>query len=426
MAQGYTGYNIIDSRFSIKDGPNLDSFSRLRVSNPLTVFSNQFTYDKAPYIFEEVTNNLVQTNADYDSTNNLVSLKIAGVTPAGDYIYMQSYEHIPYQPGRSQLVFITFNFFPTASAGIGGAEPMVGLSDGNDGVELYWDAAANAATFTIKSTTGAGPQIIDQNNWNLDRLDGTGLSGINIDWTKTQILVIDFQALYVGRVRVGFDINGEIIYAHEFLHANYFNFPYFATANLPIRAGIVSVGTALATEMYFICCSVASEGGTEDYQRVGYNFVYTNNKTNLPGTSTYICSLSPALTFGPGGTINRTKFLIDSIEFLNVGTKAFKWSLGIGSTLTTPTYTTINAASAIQADTTAAAATALGLVIDSGYVASGTGAANRLSIDSISSRYPITLDAAGAKRPNGTLSLFAENIGGLTDFYYVIKWKEIR
>jgi hypothetical protein len=45
MSQGFAGYNIMDSAFTIKDGANLDAFSRLRVSNPLTLFNAQFTYD---------------------------------------------------------------------------------------------------------------------------------------------------------------------------------------------------------------------------------------------------------------------------------------------------------------------------------------------------------------------------------------------
>jgi len=43
MAQGYSSYTIVDSGVSIKDGPNLDAFSRLRISQPVTAFSSQFT-----------------------------------------------------------------------------------------------------------------------------------------------------------------------------------------------------------------------------------------------------------------------------------------------------------------------------------------------------------------------------------------------
>jgi len=428
MAQGYTGYNIIDNAITYKDSANLDAFSRLRVSNPLTIFSNQFTYDKSPYVYEEITNNNPQTDAKYDTTERIVKLQIKPGSLAGDYMYMQSYEYIPYQPGRSQLVFLTFNFFPSpvsSTAPPGTSDKVIGLSDGSNGFEFVYDVGLMQPCFVIRTTTSAGIQIVDQPNWNLDRLDGTGPSGITLNLYKTQILVIDFQALYVGRVRMGFDIDGTIVYAHEFLHANSFNFPYIMTANLPVRAGIISQGAGLDDEMFFICASVASEGGTEDAQRFGYNFVYTGSYINLPVGLTYVFTLSPALLFG--GITNRVKFVLESVEFMNVGTKPAQWSLGIGSALTTPTWNNVNLnTSSMQYDTTAAAAGALSVVIDGGYVAAGTAGRAGISSEAVSSKYPISLSASGAKRDNGNLTLFATAIGGNTDFYYSIKWKEIR
>ena len=45
---------------------------------------------------------------------------------------------------------------------------------------------------------------IPQSQWNVDKCDGTGVSGFNIDFTKTQLSFIDFQWLGVGRVLCGF------------------------------------------------------------------------------------------------------------------------------------------------------------------------------------------------------------------------------
>jgi hypothetical protein len=80
----------------------------------------------------------------------------------------------------------------------------------------------------------------------------------------------------------------------------------------------------------------------------------------------------------------------------------------------------------MQFDRTASAAGALSVVIDSGYVAAGTAGRAGISSEAVSSKYPISLSAAGLKRDNGNLTLFANGIGGTTDFYWAIKWKEIR
>lgn len=426
MAQGFTGYNNQDIAITVQDSSNLDAFSRFRVSNPLTIFSNQFTYDKTPYVFDKLTNNAAFTDAKFDTQQRIMKMQLKPGAAPNDYIYYQSYEYIPYQPGRSQLVFITFNFFPPFSPGFGTSTKMVGLSDGNNGFELVYDYFTNTFNFKIVTTTSAGNQTVDQNNWNLDKLDGTGASGININFGCTQILVIDFQALYVGRVRFGFDINGTIIYAHEFLNADVQNYPYIATANLPIRAGIVSSGAAVNDEMYFICCSVASEGGSDDAQRFGYTFVYTGNYLTVPSAAmTYMFSLSPALVFN--GYTNRVKVVLDSIEIINTGNKAVKYQLGIGANITTPTWNNINTLnSSIQYDTTGTSAGGQAITFDAGYVPAGLGAKSTLATQALHSKYPITLDPAGAKRNNGNVSLYAQGLGGTTDIYWSIIWKEIR
>ena len=68
MAQGYSGYSIIDPDVAIRDSANLDAFSRLRVSNPLILHNSQLTYDLAPIIYEQITNGSGAT-ITYDSTN---------------------------------------------------------------------------------------------------------------------------------------------------------------------------------------------------------------------------------------------------------------------------------------------------------------------------------------------------------------------
>ena len=49
--------------------------------------------------------------------------------------------------------------------------------------------------------------IVTRNNW-IDKFDGTGSSGLTIDFTKAQIFTFDQEWLGVGRVRMGFVING--------------------------------------------------------------------------------------------------------------------------------------------------------------------------------------------------------------------------
>ena len=416
MAQGYASYNIIDSAVTIKDSANLDAFSRLRVSNPLILHNSQFTYDLAPLIMEPITLGSGAT-VTHDSTNRCALMTFSS-TPTGGKSYMQSYEYLPYQPGRSQLIFVTFNMI----AGVANTLKFAGYSDGVNGIEFQLDGTTKQ--FTVYSGSSAGNETVTQSSWNLDKLDGTGASGITLDITKTQILVIDIQALYVGRVRVGFDIDGVIIYAHEFKHSNLIAYPYIQTANLPVRCGMTCTGT-VSTTMNFICSAVISEGGSEDINVYGYTFQQDSGSVNVGTGGTHLLSLRTRTTFN--GITNRTRVAYIDVEVYNGGNQPVQWQWCIGQAMSgTTTFNDVNTTySSSEYNIAGTLSGSPALIIDGGYVAS-SGGAKGVSNTAIISRYPITLDAAGLQRSLGTLTLKATSLSGTQICYASIKFREIR
>ena len=418
MAQGSSAYNLFSSQVSIQDSANLDAFSRLRVSNPLILHNSQFTYDLCPILMEQITSGSGAT-ITYDSTNRDALMTFSS-TPTGGKSYMQSYDYLPYQPGRAQLAFITFNI----KSAVANVLKFAGFSDGVNGVEFQNNGSVNQ--FVIYSGSSAGTETVTQGSWNLDKLDGTGSSGITLDITKTQILVIDIQALYVGRVRVGFDIGGKVIYTHEFKHANLIAYPYIQSANLPVRCGMTCTGT-VSTTMNFICSAVISEGGSEDINVYGYTFQQDSGAISIvdTGVGTHMISLRPKTTFN--SITNRTRVAYIDVEFYNAGNQTVQWQLCVGQALTgTTTYTACNSTySSSEYNTAATLSGSPTIVIDGGYAAS-SGSAKIVSNTAIISRYPITLDAAGAVRSLGTLTLKAKSLSGTQTCYASIKFREIR
>ncbi len=416
MAQGYSGYSIIDQDVAIRDSANLDAFSRLRVSNPLILFNSQFTYDLAPIILEQITNGTGAT-ITHDSTNRQALMTFSS-TPTGGKAYMQSYEYLPYQPGRSQLIFLTFNMI----AGVANTLKFAGYSDGTNGIEFQLNGTT--PQFVVYSASSSGNETVTQSSWNLDKLDGTGTSGLTLDVSRTQILVIDVQALYVGRVRIGFDMGGEIIYCHEFLHANLFSSPYIQTANLPIRCGMTCTGT-VSTTMNFICGAVISEGGSEDINVYGYTFQQDSGAISVGTGGTHMLSLRPRTTFN--SITNRTRVAYIDVEVYNAGNQPIHWQLCIGQTITgTTTFNNVNTTySSTEYNIAGTLSGSPAIIIDGGYVASG-GASKGVTNTAIISRYPITLDAAGLHRSLGTLTLKATSLSGTQVVHASIKFREIR
>lgn len=77
---------------------------------------------------------------------------------------------------------------------------------------------------------------IPQTQWNLDKMDGTGPSGFNLDLTKMQMFYIDYSWYGAGYIRWGLrGSNGDITYVHKIANNNVNNEAYMRSGNLPAR-----------------------------------------------------------------------------------------------------------------------------------------------------------------------------------------------
>jgi len=75
-----------------------------------------------------------------------------------------------------------------------------------------------------------------QSTWNLDKMDGTGPSGYNLDLSKMQMFYIDYSWYGAGFIRWGVRAaNGNVTYCHKVLNNNVNTEAYMRTGNLPAR-----------------------------------------------------------------------------------------------------------------------------------------------------------------------------------------------
>lgn len=246
------------------DTPFIDAFGRLRISNPETLFDSKNIFNNGdistdaenqPLFYDNQETSGSGTSTEYKPNNAAQVLKVSADT-AGTRV-RQTRQRFNYQPGKSLLVLMS-HVMGGADSGIIRRE---GIFDEDNGLFLE----DNEGTYNFVRRTYVTGTAVDnkvaQANWNIDSMDGTGVSGINLDFTKTQILAFDYEWLGVGRVRVGFVIDGLIYYAHEFLNANFLSEVYMSTPNLPLRSEIVNDGTGGDAELHQICSTVISEGG---------------------------------------------------------------------------------------------------------------------------------------------------------------------
>lgn len=235
-------------------GTSVDSFGRLRVGEPHTIFEsyNRFGISNTRWNYVTTGNGSVS----FANTEGCVHMTID--TGASDSILYETKKVFPYQPGKSLLIMMSTTFAEpkanlTQRLGFYGANNGVYLEESND--TAYLVLRSQSTGIVVNNT-------VPQNQWNTDRFDGTGPSGRTLDLTKSQIFWSDIEWLGVGSVRTGFIIDGQMHIAHVFHHANLGISTYMTTACLPLRYELFNTGTTTGQSlMRKICSTVLSEGG---------------------------------------------------------------------------------------------------------------------------------------------------------------------
>ena len=77
---------------------------------------------------------------------------------------------------------------------------------------------------------------VPQDQWNIDRCDGTGKEGFVLNTSKIQMAYMDYSWYGAGKIRFGFkDRKGHVRYVHEFIHNNRLDEAYMRSGNLPAK-----------------------------------------------------------------------------------------------------------------------------------------------------------------------------------------------
>jgi len=250
---------IFDDKIRYDDSPDLSAFGRLRTSQTRILGEYRYMYGSAA---ETEMNDLIVGNGTLTADLPRNEFLANTGTASGDRVVRQTKQYHPYIPGTSNIGMITFVFDQAKTNLV----QSVGLFDDDNGIIFRLNGLV--AEVVIRKG-GVDAEIVSQSNWNKDRLDGSmnefNQSGKLADWSKGQILIMDYQWLGLGKVRIGFIQDGEIIYVHQFDHVNEVNEVYMYQPSLPCRWEINNSGTTASnSSMKIICGAVYCEGS--DYE----------------------------------------------------------------------------------------------------------------------------------------------------------------
>jgi len=386
------------------DTASIDAFDRLRTSNPTGLFESTLTYDAQPLLWnQKVVGAGTVTHLPDESA---VRMRLSGASAS---IERTTRSYFRYQPGKSQLIFMTFAF----GQGSQDIIKRVGYFDANNGI--YLQEVGGELSFFIRSSVTGSPVNtgVSQSAWNLDTFP-------DFNPTKASILVIDLEWLGVGRVRVGFVEKGRIRYAHQFLHANLLDTVYMSTAQLPICLAMVSGPGFVGTNDFIgICGSVISEGGQDE--NIGFPFSVRNSALRAVGGSPLpVISIRPKGTFN--GRINRVEIVQRALELFNDANSTIAYDIIYNGVLTGATWNSVDANSVVEFDI-ASTSIAGGIKVLGGFVASTNQSKNGQQTG-ITGRLPMSLDIDGLSPT--PLSIVCSNISGLGNVAAQFNWQEYR
>ena len=395
------------------DSGAIDAFARLRVSNPQTIFDSKQLVDNQPLIWNDTQTSGSGTTSTFNTNQASTTIAVSNTT-AGTRV-RQTKRRFNYQPGKSQLVFMTAVFGSAAT----GITRRIGMFDDNNGLFFEQTSAGMSVVRRTYTSGSAVDNAVAQASWNIDTMTGGGASGVNLDYTKTQIMFLDFEWLGVGRVRMGWVVDGIPHYCHEFLNANNLTLVYMSTPNLPLRYEIVNGGTGGALGLTHICSSVMSEGGQ---QEIGYPFSVTRGSTSL-------VTLNNANIFPLLALRLNSSYLGSSVKLLDfsvvcTSTAAFNFYLLLNPTVTG----TALSYSAVTNSSLDAAVGATNATTVSGGTALKIGTAQQTNEGSVSglvnSTFYLGSTIAGV---SDQIVLAVQRLTGTTEtFYGSINWQDLQ
>lgn len=232
-----------------------DISGALHTESATTQIDLKQTKDNLPLFFDRVNNG---TATQIHSGLNAET--VMSVLSGGDYAIAQTKERFNYLTGKTKRILLTFSNFDVQSGVIKRAGYFNGgvtaPYDTFDGVYIESDGT----TINVCFAKNGSVTKIPRSSWN-DPLNGTGPSGLNIDFDNFIILRIEFLWLGGGPIRFQIETNDELYTFHTVLNGNSISSTYISSPNQPARYEIRSTGGSGSLDQ--ICTTVGNSGGND-------------------------------------------------------------------------------------------------------------------------------------------------------------------
>lgn len=373
------------------------SKNRQKVSQFSTWFFSTNQFDLGLDVWDQTTSN--GATITHDPKQSAVTLRTTGTI--GSKAIRQTRQVMPYIPGRPAEFSVAHRW----EMPVPGVRKRAGVFDENNGIFFENGPDGNYYCVIRSNVTGTVVETrVVREEWNGDKFDGLGPSGITADPTAIHLLVIEYEWYGAGAVHFYYVMNGVKHRIHSFFHANIAHDVYMSTPFLPIRYEIENVSGSALGEFVLASCSFGLEGNSS---RVGLPMVA---QIPLPGLT-----LATANTFYPAISIRLKPgslsgiAILEKLQFFTVDNTTLAYRIYVNPTLTGGTWVNHELPNSLVQVNTGATALSGGTILYRGlipttgtYIEIDTGGAFQLSRSNIGTTSDVFTIALAAFNQNKT------------------------
>lgn len=310
-------------------GPQ-DSFGNVPVSLLESSSNMSFKYG---LISSRVAATTVTGTGSVTPSNSMAALS-AG--PGTGTAQVRSVEIVDYLPGTGLRAYITGIF----NSGVSGTTQRIGIGSENDGYFFGY----NGTNFCIVHRRAGTDTYINQSNWNVDPMNGSGPTGLTINPQTGNVYIIQVQWLGFGSIRFSVEIpTGGYQLVHIIQYPNSYTVPSLAIPGFYGRAFIDNGASGASMTLNVACVASYNEGNTINRRGI-YNAI-NNFASTSTGAIQNILTIRNNTTFN--SLVNVSNVRLRLMSFSSEGNKPVRFGVRLNCTETF-TYTNISSTSCVS------------------------------------------------------------------------------
>lgn len=323
-------------------------FGQMRIAEKISQINGQFGYNLP------LREAVIETTGNGEIVIENSMLIIRNTDTGNGTASIESIQALRYIPGSMAVNEFTAVGIPVGEEWIG-TKVTIGNFDDEDGFAI---GSIDGVPFVMKRRYNGPGEIetirVFQSEWNVDKLDGTGPSGLTFDFMLGNVYELSW--IYLGFGPITFSIfapDGSIVPFHRIEYPNSQIKTHISLPYLPVRTEIDNTGSGKQIEIKIgsLDAGIYDGGGIDVARRYrGFNGAVESVVPKTVTDTTYLIAFRSADTLN--GRKNKLASLLNLLTFVTDGAQPVLIEMVFNPTVITPgTWTRVDGKSEALSET---------------------------------------------------------------------------